>query len=78
MKQDDLEEPTTLLDQVYLGCTQRECKQNMKIVQENKDLLESLISAGTIKQLLGWERSHPDTVVWSYDVEERAKKCVEK
>ena len=53
MKQVDLEEPTTLLDQENLGCTQRECMPNMKIVQENNDLFESLTSAGTIKQLLG-------------------------
>ena len=31
-----LEEPTPLLDQVYLGCTQRECKTNKMIVQENR------------------------------------------
>ena len=52
MKQVDLEEPTFLFDQVYLGCTQHGCKPNLKIVQENKDLLESLISAGTIKHML--------------------------
>ena len=33
MKQVDLEEPTPLLDQVYLGCTQRQCKPNFKIVK---------------------------------------------
>ena len=28
MNRVDLEKPTTFLDQVYLGCTQRQCKQN--------------------------------------------------
>ena len=58
----------------------------MKIAQENKDVLESVISTGlesvistgTFKQLLGWEKSHADTVAWSYDMEGHAKKCVER
>ena len=66
MKQVDLEEPTTLSDQEYWGCTQRECKPNLKIAQESKDVLESLISARTIGQLLGWERSHADAGAWSW------------
>ena len=74
MKQVDLEEPTPLLDQVYLGCTQRECKPNQKIVQENKTLIESLISASTVKP--GWERAHAEMSAWSYDMEGHAKKCV--
>ena len=78
MKQVDLGEPRSLLDQEYLGCTQRECKPNLKIVQTRKDLLESLISAGTFKQLLGWEMSHVDTIAWSSDMEVHAKKCVER
>ena len=65
MKRVDLEEPTLLLYQVYWECTPRECNPNTKIAQENKDLLESLIPAGTIKQLLGWEKSHADTIAWS-------------
>ena len=28
MKDVDLDEPTTFLEHVYLGCTQRECKPN--------------------------------------------------
>ena len=77
MRQVDLEEPTPLLDQVFLGCTQRECKSNRKIVEENKNLLESFISASTIRQSHGWERSHVNTVAWSCDMERHAKKCVE-
>ena len=36
MKMVDLEEPTSFLDHVYLGCTQRECKSNESIIEENK------------------------------------------
>ena len=41
----DLETPTTIHDQVYLSCTQRECKPNNSLVDEfmqysqNKDRL---------------------------------------
>ena len=34
MKLADLGEPTSFLDHVYLGCTQRECKSNEKIIDE--------------------------------------------
>ena len=78
MKQVDLEEPTPLFDQVHFECTQRKCKSNLKIVQEHKDLLESLTSVGTLKQLPGWERSHTDTVASSCDMEGHAKKCAER
>ena len=42
----DLDEPTSFLDHVYLGCTQRECKQNEIIIEECTNEFESRISAG--------------------------------
>ena len=33
MKDVDLGEPTSLLDHVYLGCTQRECQSSKDIVE---------------------------------------------
>ena len=38
MKNIDIEEPTTFLDHVYLGCTQRECKPNEKIIGQQQDV----------------------------------------
>ena len=73
MKQVDQGEPTSVLDQVIPWCTQRKCKPKLKIVQENKDL----ISAGTVKELPGCERSLAGTVAWSHDMKGHAKKCVE-
>ena len=35
MKLVDLGEPTSFLDHVHLGCTQRECQSNESIVDEN-------------------------------------------
>ena len=34
MKNGDLDEPTSFLDRVYLGCTQRECKPNETMIDE--------------------------------------------
>ena len=46
MKDVDLGEPTSFLDHVYLGCTQRECKISNEIVANNRDMFGSRISAG--------------------------------
>ena len=46
MKNVVLDESTSLLDHVYLGCTQRQCKSNEDIVKQCKDMFESRISAG--------------------------------
>ena len=48
MKDVDIEEPTSFLDHVYLGCTQRECKPNEKIIGHYNEMFESRISAGSI------------------------------
>ena len=50
--------------------------QNGKIVEEYKNLFESLISAGRIKQVLGCEKSSAEVLAWSCDMEGHAKKCV--
>ena len=36
MENVDLDEPTSFLDHVNLGCTQRECKPNEIIIDENR------------------------------------------
>ena len=42
----DLGEPTSFLDHVYMGCTQRECRISNDIVTNHRDMCESRISAG--------------------------------
>ena len=49
----DLGEPTSFLDHVFLGSTQRECKSNENILEEYKMMFESRISAGATQTLLG-------------------------
>ena len=51
MKHVDLEKPGTFLGEVYLGCTQRECKPNTSLVDDYKKLFESRISAGATEDL---------------------------
>ena len=67
MKRADLDEPTSFLDHVFLGCTQRECKPNEIMFEEYRKMFESLISPG-------WEKPHVKTVTLSYDMEGHAQK----
>ena len=46
MEDVDLGEPTSFLDHVYLGCTQRECQTSKDIVDINRNTFASKISAG--------------------------------
>ena len=41
----DLGEPTSFLDHVYLGCTQRQCERSKNIVDNYRTMFESRISA---------------------------------
>ena len=45
-KEVDLGEPTSFLDHVYLGCTQRQCEMSKEIVDNYRATFESRISAG--------------------------------
>ena len=54
VKDVDIEEPTSFLDHVYLGCTQRECKPNEKIFGHYNKMFESRVSAGATEKLPGW------------------------
>ena len=46
MKDVDLEEPTSLLDHVNLGCAQRVCTKSNEIVTKYRVMFEAWISAG--------------------------------
>ena len=53
MKNVDIDEPTSFLDHVYLGCIQRECKPNETIIEQFSKMFESRISAGATEKLPG-------------------------
>ena len=68
MKNVDIDEPTSFLDHVYLGCTQRECKPNETIIEQYTKMFESRICA------LGWQKRHAQTLAWSSDTEGHVQK----
>ena len=75
-KEVDLGEPTSFLDHVYLGCTQRQCEISKDIVDNNRTMFESRISAVRAEKL-----PFPQNLCissWSYDMAGHAKKCVER
>ena len=75
-KKSDLGEPTSFLDHVYLGCTQRQCETSKDIVDNYRTMFESRISAGGVEKL-----PYPQNLrisPWSYDMAGHAKKFVER
>ena len=73
-KEVDLGEPTSFLDHVYLGCTQRQCEVSQDIVDNYRTTFESRISAGGLEKLPFSQNIHISS--WSYDMAGHAKKCV--
>ena len=59
-KEVDLGEPTSFLDHVYLGCTQRQCEISKDIVDDHKTMFESRISAGDSTTLQSIYSMHDD------------------
>ena len=75
-KEVDMGEPTSYLDHVYLGCTQRQCEINKDIVDNCRTMFESRISAGGVEKLPFPQNLRISS--WSYDMAGHAKKCVER
>ena len=72
----DLGEPTSFLDHVNLGCTQRQCEISKDIVDNYRTMLEPRISTGATEKLPCSENLRISS--WSYDMVGHAKKCVER
>ena len=75
-KEVDLREPTSFLDHVYLGCTQRQCEISKDVVDNYRTMFESIISAGRAEKLPFPQNLRISS--WSYDMVGHAKKCVER
>ena len=75
-KEVDLGEPTSFLDHVYLGCTQRQCEISKDIVDNYRTMFESRISAGEAEKIPFPQNLRISS--WSYDMAGHAKKCVER
>ena len=57
MKQVDFGEPTSFLDHVHVGCTQREYETSTDIVDNKRNMFESRIFAGATKKTPSSEKS---------------------
>ena len=75
-KEVDLGEPTSFLDHVYLGCSQRQYEISKDVVDNYRTMSESRIPAGAIEKFPHSENFRISS--WSYDMEGHAKKCVER
>ena len=75
-KEDEQGEPTSFLDHVYLGRTQRECERSKNTVDNFRTMLESRISARGVEKLPFSQNLCISS--WSYDMAGHAKKCVER
>ena len=70
-KEVDLGEPTSFLDHVYQGCTQRQNEISKDIVHNYRAMFESRISAGATEKIPCSENLCISS--WSYDMEGHAK-----
>ena len=75
-KEVDLGEPTSFLDHVYLGCTQRQCETSKDTVDNYRTMFESRISAGGLEKLPFSQNIRISSS--SCDMVGHAKKCVER
>ena len=78
MKNVDLDEPTSFLDHVNLGCTQRECKPNDNIFLRTEKCPNHEFPLEHLKNYQDGKIVHAKTVAWSCDVEGHARTCVER
>ena len=75
-KEVDLGEPTSFLDHVYLGCTQRQCQISKDIVDNYRTMFESRISAVGVEKLPFSQNFRISS--WSYDMEGQANKTTQQ
>ena len=54
----DVDEPTSFLNHVFLGCTQRECKPNEISTEQYEEMFESRISAGATENYQDGKNLH--------------------
>ena len=78
IKDVDLGEPTSFLDHVNLGCTQRECTINNGMVTKYSHMFESRISQEKLLSRASGKFDAETMSSWFNDMEGHAKKCVER
>ena len=78
MKDVDNEEPTSLLDHVYLDALNGNANQTRKLLDKTTRYLNPVFLLEQTEKLPGWDKPRAKTSAWSYDVEGHARKCVER
>ena len=74
-----LTEPTSFLDHLHLGCTQRECQISYDIVANSRDMFEPRISVAAKEMRPIRGKPDAETISsWSCDLKGYAKKRVER
>ena len=73
-------EPTPIVNQVSLGCTQREARVDMGVVQSKSEFRKRLTTSGTTDEMdLTKESKAPMKIIaWSCDIQGHEEKCVER
>ena len=74
VKDVDLREPTSFLDHVHLGCTQREMSNKQNTADNHRNVFESKIPAGAVEKRPTAGKPDANISLWSYDMEGHAKK----
>ena len=77
VENEDIDEPTSFLYHVYLGCSQRECKPNVTTIDQDQKVFESRVSV-CATEIHPVGKSLTRFVAWSCDMEGHARKCVER
>ena len=75
-KEVDLGEPTSFLDHVYLGCTQRQCEVSQRCCGQLQNHVRIENFSGGVEKLPFPQNLRISS--WSYDMAGHAKKCVER
>ena len=78
MKNVDLDEPTSFLDHVCLGCTPRECTPNEIVVEQFKKMFESRISSAATEKITRVGKTSREDRCVVLHMEVHAQKCVDR
>ena len=79
-KEVNLEDPTPLIDPLYLGCTERDAKVDPQAVQSKTELFKKLTTTkeadekDETNENICWKRS----LLGAHDTEGHAEKCVDR
>ena len=76
---DILEYPTPRVDQVFMGCTQRETEVHQHAVQAKADLFGRITTTQVTSEEQNRSNNFSQSITaWSHDMQGHTEKCVDK